>query len=263
MENEDLEKVKKIELEIMDYFDDFTKSHNLTYYIMYGTLLGAVRHKGFIPWDDDIDVAMMPDDYLKLLDLEKEINPKYYLQNVYNTDTCTYIFSKIRKYHTTMVEKDLNYLPFKKGINIDIFPLFKYPKSKYQQFLFKKRIKIASLFVNREMKPNNFKGKIICLFLHMFTRRKANKIARKNINKLLHFNKEFIEYRMIPTQSLGKDWFKKIELPFEGRNYFAPSGYEGFLKMRYGDYMKLPPVNERYGHGKGKMIIDLNKDYDE
>ena len=100
----------------MDYFDEFCKEHNLTYYIMYGTLLGAIRHSGFIPWDDDIDVAMMSEDYLKLLEIEKEIDSKYYLQNVYNTDTCTYIFSKIRKNHTTMVEEKLNYLPFKKEL---------------------------------------------------------------------------------------------------------------------------------------------------
>ena len=263
MDNKKMDEVKKVELEIMDYLDDFTKSHDLTYYIMYGTLLGAVRHNGFIPWDDDIDIAMMSDDYLKLLELDKEIDRKYYLQNVYNTDTCTYIFTKIRKNHTTMVEKDMNYLPFKKGINIDIFPLFKYPKSKYQQFLFQKRIRVASLFVNREVKGTNLKGKLLYLFLRLFTRKRANIIARKNIDKLLHFNKEFIEYRMIATQSLDKDWFKKIELPFEGRKYSAPKGYEGFLKMRYGDYMKLPPESERYGHGKGNIIIDLEKDYNE
>ena len=263
MRNEDLEILKKIELEIMDYFDDFCKSHDLTYYIMYGTLLGAVRHSGFIPWDDDIDVAMMCDDYIKLLDLEKEISPKYYLQNIYNTDGCTYIFSKIRKYHTTMVEKNLNYLPFKKGINIDIFPLFKYPKSIWQRLLFKKRIKLASLMVNREFKGTNLKEKILFIFPHLFTKKYANKIARRNIDKLLHFNKEFTEYRMVPNQGLGKDWFKRIELPFEGRNYYAPNGYESFLKMRYGDYMQLPPLNERYGHGMGDLIIDFNKDYDE
>ncbi len=263
MKNEDLKKVKEIELEIMDFFDDFCKSHDLTYYMVYGTLLGAVRHSGFIPWDDDIDVAMTCEDYLKLLNLEQEISPKYYLQNVNNTTACTYIFSKIRKKHTTMVEKELNYLPFKKGINIDIFPLFKYPKSKWGRILFQKRLRIAGLFVNREIKPTNFKGKIIYFFLHLFTLKKANKIARNNIDKLLHYNKEFTEYRMVPSESLGKDWFKKIELSFEGRNYTAPKGYEKYLENEYGDYMTLPPVNERYGHGMGNLIIDYNKDYDE
>ena len=263
MDNKKMDEVKKIELEIMDYVDDFCKRHDLSYYIMYGTLLGAVRHSGFIPWDDDIDIAMMCDDYLRLLELEKEIDKKYYLQNVYNTDTCTYIFTKIRKYHTTMVEKDMNYLPFKKGINIDIFPLFKYPKSFWGRLLFQKRIRVASIFVNREIKGTNFKSKVIYLFLRLFTKKRANKIARKNIDKLLHYNKEFTEYRMIANQSLEKDWFKKIELPFEKRMYTAPKGYEGFLRMRYGDYMKLPKESERYGHGQGNIIIDLNKDYDE
>ena len=263
MKKEELEKVKKIELVIMDYFVDFCKKNNLTYYIMYGTLLGAVRHKGFIPWDDDIDVAMMSEDYLKLLSLEEKIDSKYYLQNVNNTPTCTFIFSKIRKKHTNMVERELNYLPFKKGICMDVFPLFKYPKGKYQQFLFRKRIKVASLFVNREIKGKTIKEKMLHCFLQMFPRKVANGIAKKNIYKLLNYHGEFISYRMVFHQPLGKDWFEKIELPFENRKFTAPKGYKEFLQMRYGDYMKLPPENERYGHGNGNLIIDFNKDYDE
>ena len=117
MSNEDLNKLKKIELEVMEYYNEICQKHNLTYYIFYGTLLGAVRHSGFIPWDDDIDVLMPIDDYKKLLNiLKNDKHDKYYVQNIFNTKYCTYNFTKIRKYHTTMVEKELNYLKFKKGI---------------------------------------------------------------------------------------------------------------------------------------------------
>ena len=69
MDKANLDKLKKTELEVMDYFVSICKKYNLTYYLFWGTLLGAIRHKGFIPWDDDIDVVMPPDDYLKFLNI--------------------------------------------------------------------------------------------------------------------------------------------------------------------------------------------------
>ena len=169
----------------------------MKYFLYGGTLLGAVRHKGFIPWDDDIDVAMPPEDYIKFLSImEKEKSKEYYLQNIYNTESCTYTFSKIRKYHTTMVEKDLNYLPFKKGINIDVFPLIRYPKDKIGKKIFMYRFRLAELLVTRERKGKSLKGKIIYFFLHLFTKKFINKKAISKMNKLIKYKGDFDEYRV-------------------------------------------------------------------
>ena len=91
----------------------------------------------------------------------------------------------------------------------------------------------------------------------------VNKIVNKKIKKLLEYNKEFEEYRIIHSMGFNKEWFEKIDIPFENKKYCAPKEYDSILTRLYGDYMTLPPVNERYGHGKGDILLSFDKEYDE
>ncbi len=260
----DLDKIKEIEMEVMDYFAKICQENHLTYYLFWGTLLGAIRHKGFIPWDDDIDVIMMPDEYLKFLEImEHEHSDKYYLQNMYNTKYCTYLSSKIRKYHTTMVEKDLNYLPFKKGINIDIFPLLKYPTGKWGQFLFMYRFRLVALLSNRDLKGPSIKQKLINGILHLIPRNLCNHIIKRKMEKLIKYDGPFSEYRIDQYYGFDKDWFGIKVVPFEDRKYIIPKEYDKVLTKLFGDYMTPPPESERVGHGNGNLIISFDKEYDE
>ena len=263
MKNNDLEKIKQTEMEVMDYIVKVCKKYNITYYLYFGTLIGAIRHKGFIPWDDDIDIVMKPDDYMKFLDMiEKENNDKYYLQNFYNTKRYCFIFSKIRKLHTTMVEEDWNYLPFKKGINVDIFPMYKYPKSRLGKIRFMYRYKLVSLLLNRDVKLPGVKGKVINIILHLIPRSICNKIVIRKHNKMLKYNKDFDEY-FTDDFRFDKNWFEPIIVPFEDRKYVAPADYDKILTRQFGDYMTPPPKEEQVGHGGGKLILSFTKDYDE
>ena len=128
MKSNDLKRLKIEEKKILDYYVNFCEKNNLKYYLAYGTLLGAIRHNGFIPWDDDIDVHMPPQDYQKFINLfKKDNNNDYFLQTI---DTEKYFhatFTKIRKNNSCMVEKEWSYMKIHKGINIDIFPLYPYP----------------------------------------------------------------------------------------------------------------------------------------
>lgn len=264
MNEEELKKAKEIELKMLDHFVEICNKHNLTYYLFWGTLLGAVRHKGFIPWDDDIDVVMQVEDYKKLLKvIENELGSEYYIQNIYNTKYCIYPFTKIRKYHTTMVEKELNYLPFKKGICIDIFPLLKYPESKIGKLIFQYRYRLAFLLLNRDIRKKGFKNKLIYYILHLIPRNLCNKIIIRKLEKLQNYNGNFNEYRVYQDKGFDKTWFDKEKIQFEKSKYIVPKEYDKVLKRLYNDYMTLPPVEKRYGHGEGKMIIDFEKDYDE
>ena len=119
MSNEELKKLKNEELEILDYFVEICKKNNLRYYIMYGTLLGAVRHHGFIPWDDDVDVCMTPSDYQKFIKIFKN-DDKFFLQTIESDKYFHTLFAKIRKNNTCMVEKENGYMKINKGINIDM-----------------------------------------------------------------------------------------------------------------------------------------------
>ena len=260
----DLKHLKKVEMEVMDYYVDICKKNNLTYYLFYGSLLGCIRHKGFIPWDDDIDVVMPPNDYLKFLEIMKnESSNTYYLQNISNTKYCPFFFSKIRKYHTTMVEKDYINMPIKKGINIDVFPLLKYPINKWDKFLFLYRFQLISLLVNRDVRKKGFKNKFIYLFLHIIPRTMINKMVIKRLSKLLNYDKEFNEYRVLYPQLFNKEWFEKEEKPFEDKKYCVPKKYDLILNKLYGDYMTPPPKEKRFGHGEGNIILSFDKEYDE
>ncbi len=263
MKKEDLEKAKIIEIEIMDYIDKICKKNKITYYLFWGTLLGAIRHKGFIPWDDDIDIAMLPEDYKKFLEvMEKEISNQYYLQNIDTTKYCNFTFSKIRKYHTTMVEEELNYLPFGKGINVDIFPLYKYPTSKLGKMLFNWRFRLANILLNRDVRLSGVKGKIINFTLHLIPRNLTNKIIIRKLNQLLSYNKEYDEYYVRQGKSFNKNCFDSVLIPFEKKKYLAPKGYDEILTKLYGDYMTPPPPDKRCGHSN-KMLVSFTKEYDE
>ena len=124
MEKEKLKKLHNVEVEILDEFNRICNKHNLQYFLSYGTLLGAVRHQGFIPWDDDLDVSMPREDYEKFIEIaEDELNKEYYIDNKNTNDKYYLNFTKLRK-KNTVFEQDfqVNY-DGPKGIWVDIFPI--------------------------------------------------------------------------------------------------------------------------------------------
>ena len=119
-----MKKVWAVELDLLSELDRVCKKYNIKYYAAFGTLLGAVRNKGFIPWDDDIDVCMLRDDYAKFKEVAKnEFGGKYYYQDWYNSCGRTWIFSKLRNSETTAIEYPEKPKEFNQGIFIDIFPI--------------------------------------------------------------------------------------------------------------------------------------------
>ena len=265
MDKLDVEKLKKTELEILDYFALFCKKHNLKYYLTYGTLLGAIRHKGFIPWDDDIDVAMPPKDYQEFIKLyQKEKQDKYLLQNINSEKYYHTIFTKIRKNNTCMVEKNWQYIKIHKGINIDIFPLFPYPDNKKDAKKLIFNLKLSQLLVSKNNKTSSKKNKILFFILRLIPRDITNKWASNLINKSLNYNKPYSYYKTdeLKDPVVNKEWFNEIiELPFENRKYTAPKNYDEVLKSMYGDYMIPPKEEDRVGHGE--IILSFNKNYED
>lgn len=119
----EMKKVWAAEMNILEEFDKICSAHHLRYYVAYGTLLGAVRHQGFIPWDDDIDVWMFREDYETLKKIAaQEVRAPYFFQDTY-TDTMLWAFSKIRDSRTTAIENFNIPKSFNQGMFIDIFPL--------------------------------------------------------------------------------------------------------------------------------------------
>lgn len=265
----DIEELRNIQLDILRYIHKICDENNLTYFLAGGTLLGAVRHKGYIPWDDDIDIAMPRKDYYKLLKIigSNSNNSFYGIKSFEVTEGYYYPFAKLVDTRTKVDEtevKDIEGL----GINIDIFILdglkntfngsyrcFKVIRLlRHMAFMSSKKIGIrTSRGTNIKTKMKiaiGFPYLIVCKF-----------IGSKNINKLLSkfaSRNDFDTSKYIASATGGRYGKREIllqeyfsstcNLEFEGEVFKAPIGYHEYLASLYGDYMKLPPKEKQQSH---------------
>lgn len=253
MEKLNVEKIKSLEAEILDYVADVCEKNNLKYYLGYGTLLGAVRHKGFIPWDDDVDIFMPRSDYMKLIDIINGEDGNYKCFSVFGGDEYYYPFLKVSDNRTIL--KNGDFKPIEgMGVNVDIFPLDNFNgkkslKRKLKIQFYKLVLSWGTKFDKSRSALRNIPKKLLyCIY-----KNKAPKKYGLKIEKLSAICKA--ETGTFFVGSTGEEfksaWFGEgVKLPFEGRNYNCPTDYDAVLKMLYGDYMQLPPEEERvYPHG--------------
>ena len=239
-------------LEMISDLDSFCKENDIDYVLAYGNVLGAVRHKGFIPWDDDLDVQMPRESYEKFLSVFKN-NDKYSLQK--DTEDYPLQFSKLRANNTTFIED----IPYKKkyknihqGIYIDIFPLDKVSPNNFlrrMQVVFSNILISQSLFLRGYPKSHsNFMKKVIMLISLFFLpiRRMLIKYIKSfnNLEKFDYYCSFFGETKKIyqVKQDFDKPYTK---LQFENLELPVMKDYVKYLENAYGDYMKLPSESER------------------
>ena len=248
---------KSIILNILVKVDSICRENNLKYYICYGTLLGAVRHKGFIPWDDDIDIFMPREDYYKLgkyIINHPELNLNYI--DIFNRKDTIYYCAKVCDANTVMA-KEAHFRPVEGyGAFIDIFPLDYIPddEKKRQNYRAKALYKERLLQHSAHIKP--YKGRTLkqtilihigFYYAHLFSTRKILEKMHRDFqyNNLVKTNWMGIPYEK-PFRAAVFE--RRTEYSFEGYNFFGPAEYDEFLKTAYGDYMILPPVEKRRTH---------------
>ncbi len=263
------------ELEILKAVKRVCEEHNITYYLSSGTLLGAVRHRGFIPWDDDIDIEMPYPDYLHFVRIAQEALGKgYFVQNMDTDPHFNSLFTKVRKNNTTLIEEFADQLEGHHGIWIDVFPLV-YVGGKGDLFLRRTAVRASNFLtmdeerfqLNREWLEGKSSSALLT-FVKLLRRLPLS--SRKRIRRLL----KKIALRYHPRKRMAHIWnnityihqastfsAEKTQLPFEDDVFPVPSGYSAYLHDAYGDYMKLPPEDKRNG-GHGNMIVDLNHDWE-
>lgn len=259
----ELHEMKKIEIAILDCFDSFCREHGLSYSLAGGTLLGAVRHKGFIPWDDDIDVLMRREDYEKLQTLAASF-PFPYQVNSIHTETnrkkpYPYTYTKIVDTRTLLLEKP-GRLNYETGVYIDVFPLDGQPSDRVET---EARYEKAKKMINRAVFTNmshyrvkhskSIKEKIACslvnicrqlLPINFYLKRLDKFCSSLSIDRCDNVGCIAAGYGM--RESMPKAAFfpaKRIE--FEGKFYMCMNQPEVYLRHLYGDYMTLPPVEQR------------------
>ncbi len=264
-----LDKLHRIEKEILDEIVRICDKYELNYFLIGGTLLGAVRHKGFIPWDDDLDIAMPRADYNKLLGLCKhELKDGYSLDYYQNNKFYWTPVAKIRKDNTIYEEKELrNNKETHKGVWVDIFPLddVRYEGSIFQtiQANLVNWLKLNIVVQLGYSKPQSYKSRFACSFMRMLNIRKSFEIQEKIMtiwnNKGYNYFVNLGSQYGYKKQTIHKDiFFPPSKLEFEGDCYNAPNDWEFILKRIYGDYMTLPPIEKRINHNPVRIKLDHN-----
>ena len=258
MQKIDIDEMKQIQLNILSDVAEFCERNGLRYFLSGGTMLGAVRHKGFIPWDDDIDIQMPRPDYNRFI---HEYAHKYYEVCCWDTDKkylCTY--AKVSDRRTLLVEN--GEFGRKIGINIDVFPVDGLPEGdrKIDYTISKMKILWGLIVcatvkdITKRTRMKKIEISIMRLFYKLFPLQSyftglAIKTAQKypfdNSDKVATLVWGYGQKEVI-SRSTAKEY---VKCDFEGHQFNIPKNYEDYLMHIYGDYMKLPPESERvYKH---------------
>ena len=267
MSSEDLIKMKKMQLEMLMEFVRLCKENNIRYSIYAGTLLGAVRHKGYIPWDDDIDIAMLREDYEKFKKVAHKLNPDLCSFQDHDTDPeYRWGYGKLRRVNTTFIRTCSEHLKSKTGVFIDIFPFDDIPKSTLAQtlhhfycFLLRKvlysevgRLSPYENIFTRAIYSCLSKIDVDIIFKQINFLASKSKNSSPNRVRILTFPPtRAIKKDLKPEDRYGvpKEWFLDLsEYEFEGLTLWGTKEYDSILKCMYGNYMNPPEIEECEGH---------------
>lgn len=269
----EMKRVWAVQMDLLAELDRVCQKYGITYYADSGTLIGAIRHKGYIPWDDDIDIVMKREDYNKLLEVgADEFKSPYFLQNAYS-ECFIRGFSRLRNSETTAIIKNDIRLNCNKGIFIDIFPLDNVPEGVTEKSLWCKMIRLMFeiLRVGVNSSPcyyTSFTRKALCAVLNGFFKIVNYKSVFRSYEKLCsRYNKKETAKISYVGYSFGKKrhlWDHKCfdsshKVPFEFMEINIPDGYDSRLKTEYGDYMVIKHAPTAHGN----VILDPNVSYIE
>lgn len=266
--DEKRKKIWAVELDLLHEFDRVCRKHQLKYYLMFGSLLGAVRHGGFIPWDDDVDVGMLRDDYEKLLLLKKEFQKPYFLQTPYTDEGYFYSYAKIRNSNTTGLTTNFQYQRINWGMMLDIYPLDKFVWDGAEE-RYKAISELATDNSNymRKSQPNPSQNEKERIASYSGRNPLDNYEEIQRISTQFNNTKsDLLSVSSLTLYSLERNVFQKKDFDgieyheFEGFQFPIPKGYDRILNTIYPNYMKLPPINQR-GEWHGNVIFDPDKPY--
>lgn len=259
------EEIKQRELNILIFIDKICRENNLEYFLAFGTLIGAIRHKGFIPWDDDIDIVMKRSDYEKFISLFPKNNEENFkLLNVESNDEYYYPFLKVVDTKTKVEEVDFKVIN-NLGVWVDIFPLDNYDPSVIREkevTVLKNKLQLSR--ATKCIKTKSIIKTIVKNIIYPFYKYKdpkkygilINELGKKSKNSEKNY---CILFALKFKNGIYKKelYDKKIEWNFEGHEFFIPEKYHDILTQVYGDYMQLPPEKQRVsGHNIEAFLIE-------
>jgi len=271
-----LEKLHQVQLEILQDVDQFCEEHDLKYFVHYGSMLGAIRHHGFIPWDDDIDIAMMRRDYERFVELARKDLRFCNKYEVLAQPDKKYpnVFAKVSKKGTRLISDEMLEMGISWGINIDVFPLDRVPENqkdfekKAKKAFFLSKLMYLYYYKHPHVPGTGLVNKVLsfgCMVVHqllvwcpLFKPERIQEIYRKNCETDLPSG-NFVDYycSFAPARLVFscEDIFPTVRIPFEHTSVCIPKDYDRMLTTIYGDYMQLPPIEKRKNHAP--EVIDF------
>ena len=249
---EDIQELRQIQMGILDEVHQFCEANGLRYFLSSGTLIGAVRHKGYIPWDDDIDIYMPRQDYEQFLQTYSDTKGIYRAINPATEPHYYYTFAKVVDLRTRMVEKETE--GYEIGVYMDIFPVDYVTEDLQERERIFKRKKLLYKIRRCKISNSNPLRSKLAYFVYRHWPLSVRQIERR-IRQLIVLD--------TPTQTVcnmteagpalkgcfpAEDIASSVDIEFEGRMYKTMVGYKDYLERTYGDYMKLPPIEQRVTH---------------
>lgn len=246
----------EILVELLDEFVRVCKENNLRYYLEGGSILGAIRHKGFIPWDDDVDVSMPRADYERLRSLGNVWSDGYRLADYETIADYPYDFLKLEDTNTTLIEKVAPV--YVGGVFLDIFPLDNIPSAEANREIVNYQLETLPIYSRMSLDP--YCATCSSLFEYLSLRWQQYRFDLKSFfRKIDDVTKQYqyddscqywkCTHGYFRKEAAPKEyWGDGVEAEFEGKSYVVPSNYDAYLTHLFGDYMTLPPVEERVTH---------------
>lgn len=275
LSGQQMEQLRRVELDILQKFIEVCEKLHIQYFAVQGTLLGAIRHQGFIPWDDDLDVGMLREDYEIFIRNGQKLLPDHYFIQTHDTDPAyPHGFAKIRNSQTAFVETTCKNLPMNHGIYIDVFPFDFYPDNRLKQAVFEvKKLLLryrirCSLYIPADNEPtlkNTLRNILKKISTIIYPSLEHALDAQDQLYKSVARGKNVInngspwgKRECFPKQVLEGFTVKK----FENINIKVPLHFEEYLTHVYGNYMELPPPEKRISHHY-TCAVDFSKAYDQ
>ena len=265
VEGEQLRRLQMVELELLQELDRICRKREIHYTIIAGTMLGAVRHGGFIPWDDDADVAMLRSEYERFREACKdELDPeRYYFQDHVCTDGYHWGYGKLRRRNTLFLREYQEHMPYEQGVFIDVFPMDTIPDGQLKRTVLNFQCfcirKLLWAKVGKYADRNPARRKLFWLL---------DRIPEKTVlavyDRLIEHTREchsgWVRILMFPTPNrqygYRRYWYEDSQtICFEGIPFAGIEDAEGYLRFKFGDYWNLPPAEQRKTHPVSDFYI--------
>ncbi len=278
MPPKDLRKLQLIQLEMLLEVDRICRENNIIYFLSDGSVLGAVRHKGFIPWDDDIDVRMSREEFEKFCKVcESQLDTeRFFLQTDKTDKEYRWGYAKVRRKGTEYLRAGQEAIKCVSGVSMDIFIIDNMPDSTIGRWAYhlirRGCIKTLWSVIGVTAEPNPFKrflyhglrhvDKKVPLGIMEWLGKIANRKATELAYCISFFRVDaFVKEKGLFNNVVKNEWFREpVEVEFEGFKFWVGNGYKEYLTEKYGDYWKYPPESQRYIHPPKKYSLDVEID---